>query len=81
MKRFLSTFLVCLVLLWAFMFFGGAMIFENSWALLAFLALVLTVLVLLFGSISDQMDEMEKRIKALEEQLGPETPLETEERQ
>ena len=50
MKRFLGTFLACLVVSWAFLFFGGAMIFQNFWALLVFSSLVLTVLILAFES-------------------------------
>lgn len=67
MKRFLGTFLVCLVVSWAFLFFGGAMIFENFWALLVFCALVLTVLILAFEGQGEQIEKLEARIRALEQ--------------
>lgn len=67
MKRFLGTFVVCLVLGWAFLFFGGALIFENIWALLVFSALVLTILILLFEGQDRRIEELEVRVQALEE--------------
>ena len=70
MKRFLGTFLACLVVSWAFLFFGGAMIFENFWALLVFCALVLTVLILAFEGQGEQIEKLEKRIAALEQAVG-----------
>ena len=69
MKRFLGTFGVCLVLGWAFLFFGGALIFENIWALLVFWALVLTVLILLFEGQDRRIEELQARVQALEEAL------------
>ena len=70
MKRFLGTFLACLVVSWAFLFFGGAMIFQNFWALLVFSSLVLTVLILAFESQGSQIVQLEKRIAALEQAAG-----------
>lgn len=70
MKRFLGTFLACLVVSWAFLFFGGAMIFQNFWALLVFSSLVLTVLILAFESQGSQIEQLEKRIAALEQAAG-----------
>lgn len=67
MKRFVGTFLACLVVSWAFLFFGGAMIFQNLWALLVFSSLVLTVLILAFESQSEQIEKLEARVQALEQ--------------
>jgi hypothetical protein len=67
MKKFLATFLAVLVLLWAFLLFGGAMIFQNLWALLVFSSLVLTVLILAFESQGEQIEKLEARVQALEQ--------------
>lgn len=72
MKRFLGTFLACLAVSWAFLFFGGAMIFQNLWALLVFCALVLTVLILSFEGQGEQIEKLEKRIAVLEQAAGGE---------
>ena len=67
MKKFLGTFAGVLILCWAFLFFGGAMIFENFWALLVCCALVITVLVLLLAGLSEEIAALERRIRALEQ--------------
>lgn len=67
MKRFLGTFVPVLVLCWAFLFFGGLRIFENIFAVLAFCALVITVLILLFVGQSERIEALEARIRALEQ--------------
>ena len=72
-KRFLGTFLACLVVSWGFLFFGGAMIFQNLWALLVFSSLVLTVLILAFESQARHVEALEARLQALEERLAEET--------
>ena len=54
---------------WAFLFFGGALIFENIWALLVFSALVLTILILLFEGQDRRIEELQARVQALEEAL------------
>ena len=69
MKRFLGTFLACLVVSWGFLFFGGAMIFQNLWALLVFSSLVLTVLILAFESQARHTEALEARLQALEKRL------------
>ena len=71
MKRFVGTFLACLVVSWGFLFFGGAMIFQNLWALLVFSSLVLTVLILAFESQGSRIEQLEKRIAALEQAAEP----------
>ena len=72
-KRFLGTFLACLVVSWGFLFFGGAMIFQNLWALLVFSSLVLTVLILAFESQARHTEALEARLQALEKRLAEET--------
>ena len=72
-KRFLGTFLACLVVSWGFLFFGGAMIFQNLWALLVFSSLALTVLILAFESQARHTEALEDRVRALEARLAEET--------
>ena len=70
MKRFLSTFGICLALVEAFIFFGGYQLFDftRRWYLAgASVALVLAVLISLLLMQSDRMEALEKRVKALEE--------------
>ena len=71
-KRFLGTFLACLVVSWGFLFFGGAMIFQNLWALLVFSSLVLTALILAFESQARHAEALEARLQALEKRLAEE---------
>lgn len=67
MKNFLTTFLAVLVLLWAFLFFGGTMILGNLWGTMALCALVLTALIRTLESQGDRIEALEKRIQALEQ--------------
>lgn len=80
MKRFLGTFLPVLVLLWGILLFGGSLILGNFWALLVFGALALTVLILAFESQARRTEELEARVRALEEKLAK-TRKETTEKQ
>ena len=66
MKRFLGTFAVVLAVLLAFLLFGGSLILGNFWAMLVFCALALTVLILVLAGMSDQIEALEARIRALE---------------
>lgn len=67
MKKFLATFLAVLVLLWAFLLFGGTMILGNLWGAMALCALVLTVLIRTLESQGDRIEALEQRIQALEQ--------------
>ena len=83
MKGFLATFLAVLVLLWAFLFFGGTLILGNTWGLLVLCALVLTAAVRLFESQGDWIEALEARLAALEQDrehtAGKAAPAEEEE--
>lgn len=65
MKQFLTCYLVCLVGLVIFTFFGGLnlLFFSNAWASIAFYALVLAVILHLVMSYEERL---EKRVKELE---------------
>lgn len=69
MKRFLGTFVVCLVVIFGFLLFGGSLILDSSWGILVFWALVLTVLILLFEGQDRRIEELQARVQALEEAL------------
>ena len=69
MKRFLGTFVVCLVVIFGFLLFGGSLILNSSWGILVFWALVLTVLILLFEGQDRRIEELQARVQALEEAL------------
>ena len=72
MKRFLSTFGICLALVEAFLFFGGYQLFDFSrrWYLAgASIALVLAVLVCILVHQNDRLEAPEKRTRQLEEQI------------
>ena len=69
MKRFLSTFGICLALVEAFLFFGGYQLFDFSrrWYLAgASIALVLAVILV---HQNDRLEALEKRTRQLEEQI------------
>lgn len=65
MKQFLTCYLVCLVGLVIFTFFGGLnlLFFSNAWASIAFYALVLAVI---FHLVMSYEERLEKRVKELE---------------
>ncbi len=70
MKRFLSTFGICLVLVELFLLFGGYQLFDfsrHAYLAGASVALVLSVLVSVLSSQDDRLEELEKRTKELEE--------------
>jgi uncharacterized membrane protein YciS (DUF1049 family) len=66
MKNFLGTFVICLILCYIFLLFGGAFIFENLWAILIFVAFIVAILITAFVHQETKIEELEKRIKTLE---------------
>jgi|LSQX01.3.fsa_nt_gb uncharacterized membrane protein YciS (DUF1049 family) len=71
MKSFLGTFAICFILCYIFLLFGGALIFENFWAILVFVALIITILTTAFIHQEIKIEELEARIKTLESQSEP----------
>ena len=69
MKRVLGTFAASLVLIWGFLLFGGGMLLQNTCGALVLCALVVTVLARLFEGQADRVEELEKRVAALEQAL------------
>ena len=66
MKNFIGTFIICLIVCYLFLFFGGVLIFENIWALIIFTAFIIAILITTFISQETKIEELEKRVKALE---------------
>ena len=69
MKSFLGTFVICFILSYVFLFFGGILIFENLWGIIALVALVVSVLITAFINQDTKIEELEARIKVLESQI------------
>lgn len=70
--RFLKTWIVCIVLLFVFVFFGGWMLFDfrnHIYLAVAATAFVLAVLVRVLMSMSDRIDALEAEIKDLKKQV------------
>ena len=68
MKNFLGTFVICVILCYFFLFFGGALIFENFWAIFVLVVLIITILITVFIHQMTKIEELEERIRTLESQ-------------
>ncbi|NLM44604.1 MAG: hypothetical protein GX201_11435 [Clostridiales bacterium] len=66
MKSFLETFVISLILCFIFLFFGGAFIFGNIWAILIFVSFIMAILITAFSHQETKILELEERIRALE---------------
>lgn len=66
MKTFISTFVVCLVIGYVFLFFGGALLFEHFWATFVFAMLVLAAFITALLRQETKLEELEARIRQLE---------------
>ena len=68
--RFLKTYLATLVLVSIFVFFGGYTLFnfrEHFWLAIATCAFIIAVLVSVFISQDERIEQLEAKIKAIEE--------------
>jgi uncharacterized membrane protein YciS (DUF1049 family) len=54
-----------------FLFFGGAIIFENFWAMLVLVAFIIAILAIVFIHQETKIEELEARIKKIESQTQP----------
>jgi hypothetical protein len=68
MKNFLLTFVTILILCYIFFFFGGALIFENFWALLVLVAFIMALLTTVLIHQEIKIEDLEARVKTLESQ-------------
>ncbi len=71
MKDFLVTFVISLILCYIFLFFGGVLIFENFWAILIFVAFIISILITAFMHQETKIEELEARIRTLESKNSP----------
>ncbi|MDO5110841.1 MAG: hypothetical protein Q4E65_00885 [Clostridia bacterium] len=71
MKSFLTTLVICFVLCAVFLFFGGALLIENIWGSAALVALLLAALISAYLAQETKIEELEARLKALEEKENP----------
>jgi len=66
MKSFFSTFVMCFILCILFLFFGGFLIFESFWGPIFVISFILAVVITSFISLETKIEELNERIKALE---------------
>lgn len=72
--KFLKTYAIILILSFAFVFFGGWQLFdfrERFWLATAACAFVLAVIASVFEAQGEKIDQLEKRVKDLEEKDRP----------
>jgi len=70
MKEFIQTFAIVSILLLIFVFFGGYILFDFSghfWLAVLSTAFTASVFIYVLSRQSEKIDELEKRIKMLEE--------------
>ncbi|GAB3789512.1 hypothetical protein [Virgibacillus kimchii] len=65
MKNFIGIFLSCIVITYIFSFFFLALIVENLWAFVIFVAFLLAVFITVFISQESRMEELEKKVEEL----------------
>lgn len=63
--RFIKAFAMSFILIVIFVFFGGSLL-MNEWGLMAVAAVVIAILAVIFMSMSDEIEELKKRLDALE---------------
>lgn len=68
MKEFGTTFMICYVCCCVVLFFFGQVFFDNIWLLMAIPALLLAVSISGHQENAEKIEELEKRLKALEKQ-------------
>lgn len=70
MKKFIQIYLICFICLAIFFFFGGFMLFDmsrNVYLPAAAISFIIAILIHIFIAQGDKIEELEKRIKNLEE--------------
>ena len=66
MKNFLGMFGMTFIVCGVFIFFGGALIFENFWAAIAVVAFLLSIFITALLHQETKIEELEERMKTLE---------------
>ncbi len=65
MKEFLGTFFVCLVICYMATFFFADLILNNIWALISFIAFILSIFITVFLKQEFRIEKLEKKIEEL----------------
>lgn len=63
MKDFFSTFLICVVACWIFVFFFLGIILENLWLLIFFIAFVMAAFITIIIKQETRIEELEKKVE------------------
>ena len=66
MKNFIAAFLGWFVGILVLLMFSGNLIFNNAYALIALIAFILAVFTILYFELAGQVEELQKRLDALE---------------
>ena len=74
MKNFLAIFVICFVLCVIFLFLGGAYIFENIWAMIGTISLVMALVIGTFIHQEMKIEKLEERIAHLEGTKSKQNP-------
>ena len=70
--KFLKTWVICIVLLFTFFFFGGWYLFDfrnNTYLAITAIAFVLAVLVRVLMAMGDRIEALEAELKELKKQV------------
>ncbi len=66
--RYLGTFILCFIVIYLVVFFGGAKLFESNDPILIELGVALILSIFIFA-INEVLTKQDKKIKALEERI------------
>ena len=65
MKNFIGTFVISLVLCYILFFIYEVLIYRNGWAIILFVALIITIITTVFMHQEIKIEGLEERIKTL----------------
>ena len=66
MKDFFLTFFIVLVLIFVFLFFGGAILLEYFWLSVITISFLISLLVFILIRFSDKIENLERRMEKIE---------------
>lgn len=72
MKDFLLTYIIVLIILFVFMFFGGFVLFDFSghfWLACVSVSFIAALVIYAFMQQSEKIEELEKRLADIENQM------------
>lgn len=71
MKEFLGTFVICTILCVVAVFFFAGLFVENIWAVVVAVSFVLAILITVLMNQDSRIEELEKKIKQLQNEEEP----------